>query len=128
MKIKTSEQNIINALNSINKEYDDNIEFNRFDRTGNRWTVTLKVKDSNKEGARRGTCFANSGERRKLISACWHVHGNFFNALLEDDSNCVIQSLGKKIYMDDGYVVGNWEDRNAGSIVDPVYMSELCEC
>jgi hypothetical protein len=107
------------ALSVINKKYKDNIIFNRLEQmSSNRVCFTLKVKDSNEPGARRGTT------GRRLINACWHVHGDFFDALFDiDDSNTIV-SMGKFINVDGG----NWEDKNIGSGMNPMYYSEACEC
>ena len=102
MKIKNmTRQEIQVALDNTNQKFNGNIEFNRFDsQSVNRHTVTLKVKNSSGAGARRGFQINNDGSRRKLVSACWHVHSEFIDACLDFRSNVTITS----------------------------YMSELCEC
>lgn len=62
-------------------------------------------------------------------SACWHVHGDFFDILLDLNAKIVISAGAKKIYKNEyGQTVGNWEDWNIGSVVHPIYYSEACEC
>ena len=115
------------ALAETTKAFNNNIMFNRFDTSRTRAGIvinfTLKVKNSSGKGARRSTF-----DRHKLISACWHVHGTFFDELLKINPKAeIVSSLGgQKIRItEDG---GNWTDANIGSMVNPVYASEACEC
>lgn len=118
-------QDLQNALNVINENYENNIVFKRLEQISkNRVLFTLTVRDSSKPGARRGLQFNKNGERKKLAAACWHAHGDFYDAVFNINSNAVITSLGKKITVNRG----NWIDWNAGSLYNPVYMSELCDC
>ena len=113
------------ALNDINAKFDGNIIFNRLEqKTAKTNIFTLKVKDSKKAGHRLGYQRNKDGNRRKLINACWHVHGEFFDALFDIDENIFIWSGKSKITKD----FGNWQDRNIGSIMYPLYFSEACEC
>ena len=118
---------ILCALGSINNNiYDNNIEIQRLDclnNKGTRWAVRLKSKDCNAEGSRHGFSTRVDGEYRRTSSACWHTHGNFFEALL-DMSNCKIYTGGNKVTRDGG----NWQDIQCGSMMYPMYMSEMCEC
>jgi len=117
---KVTENDLQLALAKINKEkYLDNITWNNFTRKGNAWQVTLKVKDSKGIGARRGF-----HGRRKLINACWHVYGDFFDALFSLNASAIVSSAGKTITAKGG----NWQDWNAGSVMNRIPMSSLCEC
>ena len=115
-----------NALKRVNLKYEENIKFkavestNRFETS---FRFTLTVKDSNATGARRGT----SG--RKISAACWHVHGNFFDALIEISAQAVIVTdwLSRKPIIID-INGGNWQDQKVGGLINPFYISELCEC
>lgn len=121
MIINTTHENIQNALDKANKEFNGNLKFNNFQRLSDaRHRVTIKVKDSHGKGARLGFPDFNTGKQRHLISACWHAHGTFFDALPEGTK---IITRGKAIYAGD-----SWEDFNIGSIIRPLYMSEACEC
>lgn len=106
------------ALARANKKYQSNLTFNRFDIYGRSYRVTLKVLSSNGKGARRG--FTG----RRMISACWHAHGHFFDALLSLYPEAIIVTGTHKITRDGG----NWQDRNIGSIVSPMYFSDACQC
>lgn len=108
------------ALKEINRRFDNNIDFNRFDRQG----FTLKVKDSKKAGHKLGYCTTKAGNHRRLINACWHVHGYFFDALFSIRPDAVIYSRGKRITKH----YGNWKDSNIGSIAEPMAFSEACDC
>lgn len=121
MRTTASFSTLFQALKKINKEYDNNITFNRepeyvyYNRDLN---FTLRVKESSGPGARRGYT------GRKMINACWHVHGDFFDAVFEIEPDAVIWSRGQKITKE----YGNWEDDNIGSIMNPLSFSEACEC
>ena len=126
----TSYNELQKALELTNKLYDNNITWNNFrqeNNKGTRFRVTLKCKDSKKAGHRLGFPYSRtSGEekQRRLISACWHVHGDFFDALLDLNPEIEIQVATHKINKDGG----NWQDRNIGSMMRPLYYSEACEC
>jgi hypothetical protein len=105
------------ALAIVNKKYDRNICWNRFD-DGKTINFTLTVLDSHQAGGRR------SREGRRIAAACWHVHGDFFDALFEVCPDAVIVSMGKKITKE----AGNWQDQNIGSAYLPFMYSEACDC
>lgn len=121
MKItNVTETDLENALSEVNKRFDDNITWNRFEQSGNGFNITLKCKSSKKPGHRLGF----KGQR--MISACWHVHGTFFDCLWANpaSANAIIRA-GSLVMKSSG---DNWQDRNIGSIVQPLYFSEACEC
>jgi len=120
MKTTASIEQLNKALKAINKQYKGNIIYNREPEqiSKNRVSFTLKVKDSNKTGARRG----HTG--RKMISACWHVHGDLFDALFKIKPDVLILAGTQRITAEHG----NWIDRNIGSIMSPLYYSEACIC
>lgn len=72
-----------------------------------------------------GARISSSG--RRIAAACWHVHGDFFDALLKIQPNAVIVTRGGP-----GAVIdkngGNWQDCNIGSRMSPMMFSEACEC
>jgi hypothetical protein len=125
------------ALKHTNISFDKNVEFKRApEPRGKHLIFTLKVKDSKEAGHRLG--FANAeGKQRRMASACWHVHGTFFDELLNINPEAIIcTGAGNKnqIYSDgkdkngDSNVIGNWEDFNIGSMAHPMLFSEACEC
>jgi hypothetical protein len=105
------------ALAIVNGKYAGNITWNRFDN-GRTINFTLTVKSSKAPGGR----LSPSG--RRVAAACWHVHGDFFDALFEVCPDAVIVSMGKKITKDEG----NWQDQNIGSAYLPFMYSEACDC
>jgi hypothetical protein len=105
------------ALAIVNGKYAGNITWKRFD-DGRTINFTLTVKSSKAPGGRLGP----SG--RRVAAACWHVHGDFFDALFEVCPDAVIVSMGKKITKDEG----NWQDQNIGSAYLPFMYSEACDC
>ena len=133
-----TQQQIALALEAIQSKYDNNLMFNNFTTlSSNRHQVTLRVRDSRGKGARLGSYQnqldsllrpTNSYEawrkRRHMTSACWHVHGGFFEALFALAPEAVIISRGSKITQDSR----NWEDYDIGSVMYPYMASEACEC
>lgn len=118
------------AMKALNKKYDDNIQFNGcIAETETRIRFTLRVKETKGKGARLGQGLTSKGNRRHLINACWHVHGDLFDLILNLEPKAIIYAGAKKIYKDGlGRIVGNWEDWNIGSMINPLYYSEACEC
>jgi hypothetical protein len=110
------------ALAMVNVKYKNNITWEKLEPYGKHWRARLRVRDSRGPGARLG--FGSPGSQRHLIAACWHVTGNWFDALFAVNPSAVVDSLGKRITKDHG----NWVDRNIGSQVYPMMWSEACEC
>ena len=118
MKTNATEQQLNKALEMTNKTFAGNIRFKRIEKQGNKMVFTLTVNDSKKPGARRGY----SGQR--VAAACWHVHGEFFDNLLEVNKDAEIRTAIGTINMDGG----NWIDKNIGSIMQPRMYSKMCDC
>ncbi len=118
--------NAYKALEIVNQKYDNNILFkNLVDISSSRMQrirFTLKVASSRNKGASR-----NPFSGRRSCAACWHVHGDFFDALLSVNALAEIQTAlhGKHTIDKDG---GNWQDYNVGSHAFPYYASDVCEC
>ena len=108
------------AMKEVNKLYDNNIIYNRRpDQINtNRIAFTIRCKDSKGSGARI------SPSSRRMISACWHVHGKLFDILFDLRPDITIRATGKLITIDQG----NWLDKQIGSYMDPFYYSESCNC
>jgi hypothetical protein len=131
MKVKNVTANDMEkALSIVNAKYENNIEWNRFDTVGKQIHFTLRCKSSSGPGHRLSQSVTSKGNRRKLTSACWHVHGDFFDALIGEVNNEAIVTTGnnKKIFYQQDMVVGNWEDWNIGSMYYPLYYSDACDC
>ena len=115
------------ALEIVNAKYAKNVEYKKINVLNNkstRWQVTLKVKDSYKAGGRLGHARNKDGNRRHINAACWHVHGDLFDAILSIAPDTIIHAGKIKIDKNGG----NWQDRDIGSIIEPWYFSEACEC
>jgi hypothetical protein len=109
------------ALAMVNDQYDGNIIFREVKQiSAKRVQFTLRTKNSRAPGSR-----LNFQLKRHLPCACWHVHGNFFEAVLKLDSSALIISGGKMRITKDG---GNWTDYQIGSMFQPTMASEACEC
>lgn len=124
MQIKCTYEQLQSALSKVNENYDGNIEFKDGtpERQGKAWRVRLGVKDSKGPGAHLSIRYWFSGQQhlRRSNSACWHVHGEFFDALPEGTS---IRTRGETTHAG-----GGWNDFNVGSMMFPVYASESCLC
>ncbi len=107
-------QQLENALDVLQNEYNyplvafQNIE----QKTSNRRQFTLKAV-SKERGAR------TSASGRNMPKASWHVHGYFFDILMNADKNVFIRSAGNLITFDNG----NWTDWNVGSMYSPCMFS-----
>ena len=122
MIINATREDIQKALNQANEDFNGNLMFNNFQRlSDSRHRVTLRVKDSHGKGARLGFPSYDTGKQRHLINACWHAHGTFFDALPHDTA-IRVADFGT-IYAGD-----SWQDRDIGSMMQPLSLSEACEC
>lgn len=116
------------ALNIINARYGGNIKFKTLEAKGKRISFTLTVgRTSEGRGAFSktlpGVSISPDGKKR-IAAACWHVHGDFFDALFKVCPGAEVSSLGKVITKDGG----NWQDWNKGSMMNPVPASKCCHC
>lgn len=127
MIIYATKEAILHALEIVSGEYSGNIKFNREERVGTdrlgvpKWAITLRCVSSKAPGHRLSPKhFYAPMKQRRLISACWHVHGHFLDALPKGT-----KIISKKQVL---YVPMPWNDWNVGSLRYPQYISELCEC
>lgn len=105
--------------------YNGNITFRSIEPISkNRVRFTLTVKDSKGPGGRLGFPDYQTGKQRSVKAACWHAHGDFFDALFTVAPSAVVRTAGNKITKG----AGNWEDRNIGSMMHPLLYSEACHC
>lgn len=111
------------TLAVINGRYGYNVELNR-SGSANPRRFTLRVKSSKGPGARR------SWKGRRLPCACWHVHRDFLQAFFELEPEAVV-STSLAVYRGRD---GSQRDfpqtagKNAGSLMEPVRIADLCEC
>ena len=114
------------ALKKVNERYDGNVIWNRFDQKASGFDFTLRVKSSKEAGHGLGPYrpWVKGRSQRRTVSACWHVHGFFFEELLKINPDATIRAAGRKIDRSGG----NWQDWDAGSIMYPQLASEKCEC
>lgn len=120
MKTNASIEQLNEALNEVNKRFDNNITFKTLGAVNSkRNKFTLTVVDSHKPGHRRG--FYNN---RLVKAACWHVHGYFFEYLFNSCDKVIIWAGKKKMESNED----NWQDWNIGSVMQPLYYSEACDC
>ncbi len=131
MKVKNvTIEEMEKALSYVNAKYEENIRWNRFDVTGKWINFTLKPIDTKKAGHKRGRAFVGFNEAdvfkegRRICACCWHVHGDFFDALLIVNRDAEIRSLNKVINI----AGGNWDDFNIGSQMYPFMASDACDC
>jgi hypothetical protein len=125
MQTNATKEELQKALDRVNKRYDGNVTFDRFDVQGNKVRFTLKVKDCHGPGHSCGQSLNKSGKRHALGGACWHAHGHFFEAVLKVRPDAWIVSgfrVGPPIRIT--AKGGNWTNWTRGRTM----MSELCEC
>jgi hypothetical protein len=114
------------ALSILNKKYKGNITLIEMENANLKKTAfrfRLSVKDSRKPGGRLGFMRLKNGERKHICSACWHVHGDFWDILFSINPETRVWAH-KWITKEKG----NWEDRQIGSMMDPLMYSEACDC
>lgn len=124
MRTNATVAEMVNALKIVNAKYAGNVCWNRFEPNGKSVHFTLKVSKSKGPGHSIGYMELKTGGHAKLSYACWHVHGDFFDALIEVNPKARIRTA-KTVIDATG---GNWQDWNVGSIVRPMYYSEKCDC
>lgn len=115
------------ALAAVNFRYGNNIKFKTMETKGRRISFTLTVVSSTIGTGKAkvtapGVSVSPNGKR--IAAACWHVHGDFFDALFRVCPGAEVSSLGKVITKDGG----NWQDWNKGSIMYPKMASSCCLC
>ena len=123
MKIRTEKEGLISeALKKVNAEFNNNIKLKKYDvkkgRKGYLYTVTLTVQDSRGAGSRIGPT------GRRVSAACWHAHGRFIDSIFELDPSAIVWTMGIKCDTNSWY----WRDKNIGSIINPLYYSNACDC
>lgn len=118
-------QQLEQALVCTNEKYDGNIIFKRYpEMVGRRIRFTLTVLHSKGKGGRLGQQVNANGNHKHIAAACWHVHGDFFDALFDIAPDAEIVA-NRHVINARG---GNWSDRNIGSMMYPMYYSDACDC
>ena len=110
---------LVEAMERVNINYHNQVIWNcPPTHTPHGIKFTLKVTHNKAVG------HGISQSGRQMATACWHVHGNFFDRLFDVNPNAVIFSRGLKITKE----YGNWGDYNVGSQMNPQFASQQCEC
>lgn len=120
-----AQEHLEKALAIVNEKYQGNISFRHLDREGKGFRFALRVKSTKGRGTRYGQSgLMGYGIKKRIASACWHVHGDFFDALFGINQDATIKSRNTLITA----YQNNWQDFNIGSIMCPVYASQACVC
>ena len=115
MKTTATKEQVLMALENVNKEYGYQLELNNCQQLSKKvFQFTIRSAKSGIPGAR----YSSTG--RKLVSASWHAHGYVMDEIFEINPDCYIDSMGKRLTK--GF---RWEDKNVGSIINAVSFSEL---
>lgn len=134
-----SEEDLSQAMGELNKIFNDNIGLDDVEQTnksrggGLTYKLRLGVKDSKEAGSRRSmSMFKNDGSPYRIKKPCWHVHGVFFDLLLDINPKAVIVTTfygRKEIYKNrEGETVGNWDNWEVGSYFQRSTIADQCEC
>jgi len=79
---------------------------------------------------KKGLDWASGSAYRNSRFACWHVHGDFFNALFHINPDAVVYSQGRRITKHEGnwvdYGRACWDSQNREVVM--VKVSESCKC
>lgn len=92
--------------------------------SGNRFRGRLWVQSSRGPGARR------SWSGRRMPAACWHAYRDVLMAVFDEYPNARVQT-GMATYRGrDGFMSAypGTAYTNVGSMMQPAYMPDLCEC
>lgn len=127
MKVKgITEQQLRAIVETVSFEmYDCNVIFNREpERKGNFVFFTLRVNDSSRDGHR----ITHSGRRHH--SACWHVHRDVMREIFDANADAIlVTALARYEGRDDferKYPATG--ETNVGSMMQPLYMINACDC
>lgn len=133
--VNVTRAQIERALEQVNERYGGNLRLKDDIReTSKSVSFGLTVHRADRPGGRRGFTRNADGERRRVCAACWHAHGHLFEAIfrLPDIApNAYIRTatgMGCGLVTGPEYEDGNWQDRQIGSMFDPLYYSEACDC
>lgn len=120
-------ENFHAALAIVNARYDGNIKFKQLEPTGRRIKFNLTVcRTSEGTGKNKVTLPGVSIKRGKRIAAaCWHVHGDFFDALFDLAPDAEIFSAMTGIWEKKG---DPWKDYEVGTGFEPLKASQACNC
>jgi hypothetical protein len=95
-------------------------------RDGSRYGFTgrIDVKSSRESGARR------SWSGRRMPAACWHAHRDVLSAIFAEYPDATIKTAMATYRGAEGFEdrYPGTADRNIGSVVEPAYMPDLCDC
>lgn len=95
---KVDRMDLYEALNRTNRKFGNNVDFWKLDsknRWDNRWSVRLFTYRKTGLGVKRLSPYRmeqNNFYQAPILWACWHVHGEFFNNLLEINPTARIRS------------------------------------
>jgi hypothetical protein len=116
---------MVKALENVNSYYDGNIKFRKLEPKDSKdiamatsFLFTLGVNDCRGMGS-----MTNVQGNRRSSTACWHVHGDFFDFLNEE---AMIKSGQVKGWIRPG---DEWNTvvKN-GPMFSQVHMEDLCDC
>jgi hypothetical protein len=115
----TNEQ-LRQALDSVNVRYQGNIKFRKIRAKGKWIDFTLGVKISKGPGAWRDDL------EKQFPRACYHAQGHFLQELFKyaPEAEVFSEFIGTWITRNGG----NWQDKNIGSTMRPLMFSQACDC
>lgn len=127
MKVKGIDQDqltrIVRAVSD--SHYGGNIRFNREpERVGNFVHFTLTVRSSYNKGAKR----SNTG--RRIAACCWHAHRDVMIALFSENPDALLVTAMARYEGRSGFeaLYPATGDVNTGSMAQPLYYADACEC
>lgn len=116
METNATKSQLLEAINIVNEKHGYRIILSEFySKNSKRNRFRIRSEKSGIAGSR----LSHSG--RKLPSASWHAHGYLFDELFKINPSAYVMAMGRKVTINEG----NWVDWNAGSIVSPIYASNL---
>jgi len=105
-----------------------NIKFKTLDQKGTsriHFTLTVNQTSIGTGKAKVAAPGVSIKRGRRIAAACWHVHGDFFDALFNLAPDAEIYSNMTGIWEKKG---DPWKDYQVGTHFDPMMASQACEC
>jgi len=131
MKLKgLTRAELDSCLDRVNLFNHAHIIYNREPEGSKVLNFTLRLTDSTGKYHRLGQHVNHKGNRRRMVSLCWHGHRDVMGAIFLTNPEARLSSVcatyhGLRDFLNKYVKTGH---RNIGSIAYPLAMADACEC